>query len=168
MTSLGNRVQELVTESDTVLDLGCGIMLHTRADKDGPRLKCKSILGMDAWRPYLENIKRDFPVIHGDLTRLDSFLDESFDVVLLLDVLEHLTENEALKVLDEAKRIAHRKVIGLTPKAFDSNHQQPGGAWGLGDNPLQEHLSVIAHEEFVLRKYSVETFESGHFFTWNR
>lgn len=163
MTFLGERIQELVGPNDTVLDLGCGIMMHTREG-----FKCKSVLGVDGCRAYLYEISPDFPVIHHNITNLDMFLTQSFDVVLLIDVVEHLKHEDAINLLNTVKGIARKKVIGLTPKEFVENHESAKNAWGMGENELQEHLSLVNHEDLVRAGYSVDTFEKGHLFTWKK
>ena len=146
---LGKIVQKHIQPDDTVLDLGCGIMQGT------DDLKCKSLLGVDIWSTYLNNIKHLHPTVKMGMDETYRFMDNSYDVVICLDVVEHLEKELALRVLDECKRICRKKAIVYTPDHFDENPQPPEGAWGLGDNPLQTHRCVIAKVELRTRKYHV-------------
>ena len=137
MNWLGFMVQNLVLPEETVLDCGCGIM---QAMDD---LKCKSILGCDIWPTYLSRISKLHPTVRITMSELDRFVDNSYDVVLCLDVLEHLDQELALKVLEEMKRICRKKAIVFTPRKFDSNMESVTNAWDLGECPYQEHKCVI-------------------------
>jgi len=163
MNWLGDLVQKEVGLKDTVLDLGCGIMQAT-LDVVPPypktRLKCHFILGVDLYRPYLEKIKdkEGLAVLHCDVTNLSAFLDQSFDVVLLLDVVEHLPYRKAIRLIKEAERIARQRVVVCTPNVFMSNEKavsHPYSYEGLGINPLQRHRSLISKDWFIKHDYSV-------------
>lgn len=63
--------------------------------------------------------KKNFPVTKGDAGKL-TFADNSFDTVLLFEILEHIAdEKERQKILREAKRVARKNVLITTP---NSNH----------------------------------------------
>lgn len=163
MNWMGRLVQQHIQKTDTVLDVGCGIMPATteslrgnslkRKIKDVLRikmnssgkgnLKCKSLVGCDIWRPYLEVSKKFFPVVHLSADELNKFLDDSFDVVICLDMLEHLEYDKALNVISELKRIARNKVIVYTPVDIEQPQTQIENSWGMGHNQHQQHLSLI-------------------------
>lgn len=149
MNWLGELIQTEITEKDTVLDLGCGIMIGY------DELKYKSILGVDIWAKYLDNIKHKKNTVMLGMTDTHRFMDDSYDVVICLDVVEHLDYDLALKVLDECKRICRKKAIVFTPIEFKPNHQNEGGAWNLGDNVFQNHLCVVSKNDMQLRGYNV-------------
>lgn len=140
MNWLGRLVAELVLPEDRVLDLGCGIL----APFGGKRLQCKEHLGIDVFKPYLDRIGP--PTVLGELPgALASFADRTFDVVLMLDVLEHLPKAEAVKTLQEAGRIAHRLQIVFTPDGYVP--QSAYEAWEMAHNPAQAHLCGFAISE---------------------
>lgn len=149
MNWLGEIVQSLVTDNDTVLDLGCGIMQATID------LQCKSIVGVDIFPRYLEEIKHLHSTMHLSVTESCVFLDQSYDVVTCLDVLEHLEKSEALQTVRECKRICRKAAILYTPQVFRANYQSPGGAWGLGDNIYQLHRCILLREELESEGYKV-------------
>lgn len=154
MNWLGHIIQKYVTNNDTVLDLGCGIMQATTNvletnkrknpfKKSNDVLKCKSLLGCDIWLDYLKVTNKYFPVIQLGMNELDKFVDESFDVVICLDVLEHLDLTVALNSIDHMKRIARKKVIIYTPSNFKTNEEHINNVWNLGKNPYQEHRCFL-------------------------
>ena len=161
---LGKLVQREIGKHDSVLDLGCGTMqatLDTCPTYSKKKLKCKFIVGVDIYRNYLEVIKnRDgVAVLHMDVSKpLSIFLDKSFDIVLLLDIVEHLERDGAEQLIFEAERIARKKVIVRTPKVFRDNVEATKEVFpycGLGDNPYQRHRCCISPEWFIARDYLV-------------
>lgn len=121
---------------DTLLDLGCGHLSP---------IQCCSIpfsVGVELFVPYLEESKRRG--IHSQYIRADvgtiEFRPRSFDAVVALEVLEHLTKQEGMELLSKMEQWARKKVIITTPNGYvrqDTYH----------DNPLQEHRSGwSAHE----------------------
>jgi hypothetical protein len=71
-----------------------------------------------------------------------------FDVVLCLDVLEHLPKTDGFRLLSEMERIAQRQVIISTPLGHYEQH-------GIDDNPYQVHRSQWSVSEFERRGYIV-------------
>ena len=134
---------------DTVLDLGCGIMGATKG------LVCKSILGVDLFSRYLEELKYDYQTLQLSVTETVAFLDKSYDVVTCIDVVEHLDKDDALTVIKECIRICRRTAIVYTPRVFQENYQPEGGAWGLGENTYQLHKCIITKEELEEAGYKV-------------
>jgi len=141
LTPLTNLIQPFVEPTDTVLDVGCGIMTPTID------LNCRFILGMDLYSRYLDEIKDKQPVILLAVSGLDRFRKESFDVVLALDLIEHLEKSEGFIAIREMKRICRKHVIIFTPKDFHTNHENVENVWEMGKNPLQEHKSLFSKPE---------------------
>jgi len=99
-----NVVTGYLEKEDKILDAGCG-------DKNHPYIflelaKKFDLTGVDIGNPWHNSI------IRGDISCLN-FADRSFDVVLCLDVLEHI--NDWKKVFHELIRVARKKVIISVP-----------------------------------------------------
>lgn len=175
MNWLGEIIQNHIRYEDTVLDLGCGIMQATtdsltksgrhgrlgkHLSKEIPHvLRCKSLLGCEIVDKYLDKAKQYFPVIKFDLRKLDSFdifKNKSFDVVMALDVIEHLEMNTALQVIGNMERIARKKIIIYTPVSMKSNDENIPDAWGMGENQFQEHKCFIPANRFREWGYKVQ------------
>jgi len=142
---LGERVRAMINDDDVVLDLGCGIGGATG------RLGAVHV-GVDVFRPYLDSVKREIVVIEGLLPQcMSRFLDDSFDVVLMLDVLEHMQRSQAMFMLEDSKRVARRSVIAFTPEGFMEQDEEVGGLapWGFNANEHQRHLCGLYREDFT-------------------
>lgn len=133
----------------TVLDIGCGLALKSQFISADIRV------GLDIWRPYLEKIDATVPyvTIHADAIRIDSlFLPRSFDLVLLLDIVEHMDKPQAFELMDKAEAVARRAVVIETPKGF---LPQDIDILGLGGDHYQTHRSGFETEELAARGYDV-------------
>lgn len=147
---LGQICQDHITLDDTVLDLGCGIQ---QANDD---IKAKSVLGVDLWDVYLNHIKNNIPTCRINMSETDRFMDKSYDVVLCLDVVEHLEFDLATHIIDECKRIARRTAIIYTPMVFKDNMEAVENSWNLGFNEHQKHLCVLEKSDFHVKGYHVD------------
>ncbi len=96
------------------------------------------MVGVDGFRPALEESRTKG--IHDNyeempLLRIEAvFGPESFECVLASDVIEHLTEEDALKLISQMERVARKKIIIFTPNGFLPQGEEFG-------NPYQRHLS---------------------------
>ena len=152
-----NTVETIFKEQDlypqkpikTVLDVACGLSLKSQYITADIRV------GVDIYRPYLEKIETDVPyaVVQADIRDLDKyFLPNSFDLVMALDVVEHLEKDDALKLLKDCENIAKQAVIIETPKGFIP---QDMDILGLEGHEWQTHRSSWEPEEFEERGYNV-------------
>lgn len=179
MDWLGKIIQKYVNSQDTVLDLGCGIMKSTTdilevVDRDmysnftwkkrkiihflqhSPKIiQCKSLLGCDLWPKYLDVSKQFFPVVKLGMDELDKFVDDSFDVVLCIDVLEHLSFDNAISSIEHMKRIARKIVIVYTPSKFETNEEHVENVWNLGENPLQRHHCFLSPDKLEELEFTI-------------
>ena len=163
MNWLGKLVKRQINQDDTVLDLGCGIQ------QANDNIRAKSVLGVDIWSVYLDIIKDRINTVRLSMSDLDRFMDDSYDVVICLDVVEHLEKDLALKVIDECKRICRKRAIIYTPSNFNDNMGAVPNAWDLGENPYQQHLCVLDLNDFNARGYHTQIVtDNGIFALWTK
>lgn len=118
----------------SVLDVGCG----TNSPLGRFVQRVEYSVGVNAFGPAL--IQSRNARIHDDYRLMDvrdledAFQEKSFDCVLASDVMEHLTKEDGLKLVDAMERIARKKVVIFTPKGFLPQDAYSG-------NPMQRHLS---------------------------
>jgi len=131
-----------------VLDLGCGEGFNIGyLQQKSPLVQFS---GVDHDKEQLEWLKKLFPQIktyHADLTTLD-FLPEKFDLVMALEVLEHLPEpNQALLTM---KKLTDRFILISVPwEPFFrlSNFLRGRNIAKLGDDP--EHINHWTKKQIV-------------------
>lgn len=117
-----------------ILDLGCGfgaagqVLNYNRVHE---------FTGIDIYKPYLKVCRKGKyykKIINADITKL-KLKKNSFDVILLLQVIEHLDKSIGERLLRQAIKAAKRCVIVSVPNGHCSQEEYDG-------NIHQKHLSV--------------------------
>ena len=118
-------------DCQSVLDLGCG--------PDSPLQYCTNIkhsIGVAAFQPDLDVSKKKgihSEYINKNIGELE-LEENSFDAVILMEVIEHMEENVGLEVLKKIEFWARKKGIISTPNGFFPQKI-------VDKNPMQVHLS---------------------------
>ena len=131
----------------SILDLGCGLSLKSQY------MSHEFIVGVDIFSKYLEKIstKKNVALIRYDLKKISNlFLPKSFDIVLILDVLEHLNKKDSFKLLSDAEKLAKKAVIIETPLGYIPQNID---IWKLGGDKYQTHRSSWHLEDFKKRGF---------------
>jgi SAM-dependent methyltransferase len=100
-------------EGQTVLDVGCG---------SGEGLKVLSERATDALGIDLDDRLRR-PDVHVEIKPVEAMPDKSFDVVVCLDVIEHIEADRAFVL--ELARVARNAVFVTTPNYTLSRNKNP-------------------------------------------
>ena len=119
-------------------------------------------LGLDAHRPYLEHRRPGMGVpVNARADQIgDLFVQGAVDVITLIDSLEHFPEAEVLDVLQQAERIARRRVVVASPRG---EFPQAGyDAFGLGGEEWQQHRSTWEPSDFLELGYRVIVVRGFH------
>jgi hypothetical protein len=99
-------------------------------------------------------------VVNQDaLTFLKSIPDESFDAVVLTDVIEHLEKDEGLLLIREVERVTSSIVGIFTPLGFMPQHfSSKQDTWGFEEADLQTHRSGWLPNDFGVNwKFHIAT-----------
>lgn len=138
VSDLVERARDAVRHGGFVVDVGAGIRPQTlvRADKT---------LCIEPYGPYADVLRgRGFEVLQTIAERGLLGVIKA-DTIVMLDVIEHMEKDEALRVLALAKAVASQVVV-FTPLGFV---EQTGDAWGMGGDVWQRHRSGWMPEEFA-------------------
>lgn len=114
----------------SVLEIGSGSIGITRFYKG-------KVVGLD-----IEGEKYNHPRLKffkGSATNLP-FKDKSFDVVISVDTLEHLTRKDQLKMVQEAYRVAKKYILFTYPIGFNKYHKKILKTW------KKSHLTIALEE----------------------
>jgi 2-polyprenyl-3-methyl-5-hydroxy-6-metoxy-1,4-benzoquinol methylase len=101
--------------NETIVDIGCG---HGGVSHSLIKTGHK-VTGIEINKDAIKSLKdKDFQVIQADISK-PLEIDDKFDIVMILDVLEHLFD--PLLLLNEAKKITKEKgyIIVTVPLYFD-------------------------------------------------
>lgn len=139
----------------SMLDVGCGkgkwgFLARVNAQflvKNAP----KEIVGCDIFLPYLRECN-NLAKVYDRLVLCDArflpFRRKVFDIVLLAEVLEHLSKEDGEKALIESERVAEKRIIVTTP-------QYPLSQTVLNGNVYQTHISRYTAKELKKRGFNV-------------
>ena len=128
-----------------ILDIGAGIRPQTLYDGDITALEpCAE------YREWLAANRPDVEVVAGGWQDIEQFAPYSFDYVTLLDIVEHVEKDEALRLLELTKPVARVSVVVFTPHGFLAQAPGPDGldAWGMHGGEFQRHVSGWMPEDF--------------------
>ncbi len=149
----------------SILDVGCGLGIYgalSRIYLEGDNLYDRTNLtwnkkenwavridGVEGFDKYITDLHR---FIYNEIfvsnvkTILCSFKDRSYDLVLAVDILEHLTKEDGAPFIKELLRIG-KNIIVATPAEFVEQ--------AVPENPLENHLSFWNKEELEAFGFSI-------------
>jgi 2-polyprenyl-3-methyl-5-hydroxy-6-metoxy-1,4-benzoquinol methylase len=147
-------IERYAKMSENVLDLGCGrnsLILELNLNVN--------YTGVEAFEPYIEQIKskqlsginpnlKSVKLINDDILSID-FKENEFDLILIIDVIEHLNKIDAYELIEKAKKWTSRFLIVSTPNGFVEQAT-------LDKNHLQKHISGWDVEEIKELGFSVK------------
>lgn len=131
----------------SVLDVGCGAsspLVYAKANKITE--------GIDGFHASIAQSKKN--KIHdsyrtGDIRRLGNlYAPKSYDAVIALDVVEHLTRKEGFQLISDMEAIARKKIVVMTPNGFYRQEDIDG-------NKLQVHQSGWSVKDFERLRFKV-------------
>jgi SAM-dependent methyltransferase len=147
-----NRRFELIRrhtrlEGARILDVGCGLGLYVRHF----RTCSDDVWGVDVDAERVAEASRTLPNIQQASAEALPFADESFDVVLSHEVLEHVTDDrqavvEAYRVLGHGGRL-----VVFVPNRwypFETHGAYWGGRYHFGNIPLVNYLPARLRVRF--------------------
>ena len=136
-----------IYKGGSCLDIGCGLRPQ--------RLSVHSnSVYVEPYSEYRQRLRdadpRKIIIRSNAIDALDKFDDFSFDVVYLLDVIEHMDKEEGRLAIKEALRVTRNQVVIFTPLGFmPQHHEDIENEWdGATFSELQDHKSGWLPEEF--------------------
>jgi ubiquinone/menaquinone biosynthesis C-methylase UbiE len=136
-------IRQATENGESLLSLCCGIGLELSG------LDTKEVTAVDIFQGYLDQVKDRCPqatTVRSDaLEYVKEQPDNSFDVVSIVDGIEHMPKEVGLKLIPEMKRICKKQVLLFTPQGHGEDgylKNEPHNAWGVeGADEHQKHLS---------------------------
>lgn len=136
-------VKEATQNDESLLSLCCGIGLELNG------LRTPNVTAVDAAPQYLKEVKHRCSqaktVCSDALVFTKEQPDNSFDVISIIDGIEHLDKKTGLKLIDEMKRVAKKEILLFTPQGHAEDgylKNEPHDAWGIsGADHFQLHRS---------------------------
>lgn len=137
------EVHSKITPCSRLIDIGPGIRPF-----DG--FQATTHLCIEPHGEYVDVLsKMGYPVVWAPaLTAIPLLLN--FEVILFIDVIEHMTKQDGLICLEYAQEFATKQVVVFTPLGFMEQQTGKNGldAWGMYGGHWQEHKSGWTPDEF--------------------
>jgi hypothetical protein len=105
-------------------------------------------VGVDVFIRYIKGQSVHHDYVLGD-ARFLPFKKKSFDAVICLQVIEHISKKDGLMLLKDMEEIARKQVVVTTPIGFMPREEVDG-------NPYERHVSSWRQEEFEELGYTVK------------
>lgn len=144
-------------DCETVLDVGCG------SNSQLQHCNVSYSLGVDIFDSYLEESRKKgllTEYMKADI-RTVSFKPQSFDAVFCSEVLEHMTKEEGIALLQNMSLWAKKKVIITTPNGYIPQTE-------YDNNPFQNHVSGWTASDLRRAGYKVRGINSWKFLRGER
>lgn len=137
----------------SMLDLGCGF---------GDKIACTRAsirVGVDVHPPYIEIAKRkwsDYGITFYaqnvvDYVKIAVTQDVHYDGIIMIDFIEHLEKDIAVRLLEDCWKIANTRVIVFTPNGIHTQNKDP---YELGGDHWQTHRSTWTCKDLIKLNYS--------------
>jgi hypothetical protein len=154
-----NEILELIIESNpqTLLDVGVGLGKYGFLAREYLELwghgHSSAWRGREGWRRRIDGIEAHgqyltpvhsyiYDQVHvGNALEVLPRLKEKYDLLLLIDVLEHFERDDGIRLLSHCRESA-RNIIISTPKDIGDQHE----SWG---NPFETHRHQWTRSELA-------------------
>lgn len=139
------ELEKHLKDCDSVLDIGCGGGTPIRY------IPFKRAVGVDLDKEYIERAKKNktHHEYHlADVRKVGSmFKEKEFDACVALDLIEHLTKEDGINLINQMKKLAKKKIIIFTPNGYMNQKDEA--------HPLQDHHSGWTAEEMKKMGFQV-------------
>lgn len=144
---LKSWVMKETRDAKSILDLGCGTKWYWEAFcTEG-----QTVVGVDAYAPFGPH-----HILDLELESLP-FDPESFDVILMLDFIEHLSRHKGEQVMEDAKVITRDKILMVTPLIWNDNSENVNDPTSNHfGNEYDFHKSLWTLEDFPMPEWKRE------------
>ncbi|HEC86105.1 MAG: hypothetical protein DRR19_17310 [Candidatus Parabeggiatoa sp. nov. 1] len=115
--------------------------------KEEWQVRIDGIEGCDVYITPVHNYCYNNLMMGNALEILPTLPDNSYELVLAIDILEHFTKTDGLMFLSQIKRVASKAALISTPKEFIPQEVEA--------NPYENHRSLWEREEFIENGFSV-------------
>ena len=142
-------LDQFIPNGSSVLDLGSGLT--------SPILRIRNKIkytGLD-----IKFSSEKLNVIQGNVLDAEKIFTEKFDVVVALDLIEHLEKIDGHRLLEIMYNLSNKKIIIFTPNGFMPEE-------GTEENPYLKHLSgwnMIDFESNGFKVYGIGGLKDLHF-----
>lgn len=137
---------EFGSEVKTVLDLGVGNgTYHRLFARKSKVLSQAKWIGIEVWKPYIEEFElktRYDEIINEDIRHIDYKNFKNIDLVFAGDILEHITKDDAVRIVNDLLEISSKIIISIPIVHYPQGEEE--------GNPYEVHVKDDwSHNEMI-------------------
>ena len=132
-----------------IVDIGAGSGTYARMFRKLGLFKSATLIGIEAWEPYIQEYKlkeRYHEIINSDVRKVDFASISPFDLVIMGDVLEHITKEEAIDLVNTLSNFTRYAIISIPIVHYPQD--------AFEGNPYEVHVKDDWSHEEVLESFS--------------
>jgi predicted TPR repeat methyltransferase len=146
-----------------ILDIGAGSGTYIKLIKEENNV-CSTAewVGVEVWKPYIEKynlLSRYDRIINEDARTIDWSTQGKFTVALAGDILEHMTKDEAIKLVDELMEITDILLISI-PIVHWPQDEYDNNPYEVHVKPDWSHDEVMATWSHLIKAAYIQQY--GH------
>jgi SAM-dependent methyltransferase len=129
-----------------ILDIGVGSGTYAKLLKNNNVCVNTEIIGIEAWKPYIEQFALDSlytKIINQDVRAIAWKDLGNFDVAIAGDVLEHVTKEEAIDIVEQVLDFSKTLIISI-PVVHMPQDAYEGNPFEIHVKPDWSHEEVLA------------------------
>lgn len=139
-------INDYATEIKTVVDLGVGNgTYHKFFSRKNPVLRHCQWIGIEVYEPYIEkfNLKDSYDqIVNQDIRKIDYSQFSPIDIVFAGDVLEHMTKDESVHLIETLLQHSKRIIISIPIVHYPQDEVE--------GNPYEKHIKEDwSHKEML-------------------
>lgn len=146
-----SEIMTIANKYKSVLEIGCGEGQFIN------NLKCPIKVGIEGCTELVNKYKQNFinhntTILNMNILDLNNiYMDDSFECIIAVDIIEHFEKDVAFEVLKTCERLASKAILCFIPVG---NHPQTHDPRGF-INELNDHKSSWYPEDMELLEYNV-------------
>ena len=133
-----------ILKPETILDVGAGMGWYEDFIKRN-KINYKKLDAIEVWEPYIE--KYNLKARYDNVFNIDAreWNNWKYDLIILGDILEHMTKEEAIKLWDNISKQARFAIISIPIVHYPQGHEN--------GNPYEEHIKDDWSSKEVLESF---------------
>jgi cyclopropane fatty-acyl-phospholipid synthase-like methyltransferase len=140
----------------TIVDIGAGSGTYIRLIKEEAQCCVDATwIGVEIWKPYIEEFKlesRYTQILNQDIRTVD-WTTLNPDVVIAGDVLEHMTKDDAVALVDRILAVARTLIVSIPIRYMPQDEH-------AYENPHEAHIKDDWSHDEVMETWGHYVFDS--------
>lgn len=135
--------------ANTILDIGAGSGTYRKLFLKNNLFVNTQWIAVEAWSPYIDEFNLNAlynKVINDDVRNVNIDNLGPIDITFMGDVLEHITKEESIKLVDSVMKISKHAVISIPIIDWPQNERH--------GNPFEKHVKDDWSDEEVMATFS--------------